>query len=203
MTIRSLVLAQIGNHTTDYNTAIKPNHHLQNQMDIYKQTREGLRSALATLHTLQTKEHVSGEKRTSNGDTMEKPRTRACPAKKKKYTHDSSDNHNRIDCERIQPSVENQPKIKLQRKTVLSYHSMKRKNLVELCNKEGLPTNGTDEELKKRHSEFITLYNSECDAEYPRSVSDLIKEIKKRESGVKVGFFEFITVSIASEMFIL
>lgn len=91
----------------------------------------------------------------------------------------------------IQPQQQQQPphkkpKIALTRKTPISYHGLKRKKLIELCSKEGLHTNGSDEELKKRHSDYITLYNSECDAEYPRSGGELVMEIRRRENGRKV-----------------
>jgi hypothetical protein len=176
--------------------------------------REGLRNALARLNVLEKERVTQGtalngghavaptavkrkseEEEVGTGETRTSTRASRNASKKTKYTHDSSDsdNDNDSDFEVVEPPVENKqqsrPKVTLQRKTVASYHGLKRKKLVELCSKEGLPIDGSDEELKKRHSEFITLYNSECDAEYPRSVSELIKEIKKREVGRKVCCF--------------
>lgn len=74
----------------------------------------------------------------------------------------------------------------LKRKPTVTYHSMNRKKLVELCKKEGLETQGNEKELKQRHSDFITMNNSECDSEHPRSVKELLKEIKNRERSIKV-----------------
>lgn len=113
---------------------------------------------------------------------------RACnkEANRTKYidSGDSDDDDDNYDQQQQPPTKKT--KLSLQRKTIPSYHGMKRKKLTELCVKEGLPCNGSDEEMKKRHSDYITLYNSECDAAYPRSVGELVKEIKSRESGRKV-----------------
>ena len=85
------------------------------------------------------------------------------------------------------PSVAN-PKTKEHRckKPTVSYHSMNRKKLVDLCQKEGLDVTGNETELKHRHSYFITLYNSECDSEHPKPVKELLKEVKNREKAIKV-----------------
>jgi hypothetical protein len=175
--------------------------------------REGLRNALARLNVLEKERVTQGtalngghavaptavkrkseEEEVGTGETRTSTRASRNASKKTKYTHDSSDsdNDNDSDFEVVEHPVEDKrqskPKVVLQRKTLASYHGLKRKKLAELCSKEGLPTDGSDEELKKRHSEFITLYNSECDAAYPRSVSELVKEIKKREIGRKVCY---------------
>ena len=154
--------------------------------------REGLRSSLAKLDVLE-KGQQCGEKRKSEDDGKERSSKRACRNASKVTKYDCySDSDNDADEDYMQQpksaavKAVNKPKVTLQLKTVTNYHGLKRKKLVEICSKEGLPTNGTDEELKKRHSEFITLYNSECDSEHPRSVHELVKEIKKRESGRKV-----------------
>ena len=78
------------------------------------------------------------------------------------------------------------PRRKLQRKPIITYHKMKKKQLMDLCRKEGLSSQGNEQELKDRHSEFITLCNSECDSEHPRTVKELTMEIKKREKARKV-----------------
>jgi hypothetical protein len=192
----------------NYEDQIVPNHHFANQIENYKQMREGLRTALAKLTVLEKErsqggvlasghavESVAseGKRKANEVETTSSRRSSRQAAKKTRYTDDSSDDDNESDpdFEIVKPPAETKQrarqKITLQRKTVTSYHGMKRKKLMELCSKEGLPSNGSDEELKRRHSEFITLYNSECDAEYPRSVSELVKEIKKRENGRNVS----------------
>ena len=79
-----------------------------------------------------------------------------------------------------------QQKLLIKRKPTVSYHNLNKKKLVELCTKEGLPSTGKEDELKQRHSDFITLYNSECDSDHPRSVNELIRELKQREKFIKV-----------------
>mmetsp|Transcript_24518 Transcript_24518/g.52819 ORF Transcript_24518/g.52819 Transcript_24518/m.52819 type:complete len:491 (+) Transcript_24518:24-1496(+) len=84
------------------------------------------------------------------------------------------------------PQQLQQQQQQLKRKPTVSYHSMNKKKLVQLCQKEGLNTHGNDQELKQRHSGFITLYNSECDSEHPRSVKELVKEMKSKEMYIKM-----------------
>ena len=76
--------------------------------------------------------------------------------------------------------------IKLKRKPPVSYHNLNKKKLVELCSKEGLDVTGNETQLKQRHSDFIILYNSECDSDHPRSVKELVKELRNREKHIKV-----------------
>ena len=75
---------------------------------------------------------------------------------------------------------------KLKRKPPVSYHNLNKKKLVELCSKEGLDVTGNETQLKQRHSDFIILYNSECDSDHPRSVKELVKELRNREKHIKV-----------------
>jgi len=82
---------------------------------------------------------------------------------------------------------------KLKRKPPVSYHNMNKKKLVELCSKEGLDVTGNETQLKQRHSDFIILYNSECDSDHPRSVKELVKELKSREKHIKVCLCLYIS----------
>jgi len=75
---------------------------------------------------------------------------------------------------------------KLKRKPPVSYHNMNKKKLIELCSKEGLDVTGNETQLKQRHSDFIILYNSECDSDHPRSIKELVKELRNREKHIKV-----------------
>lgn len=50
------------------------------------------------------------------------------------------------------------------------------------CRQEGIRTDGNEEQLKKRHQEWIVLYNSETDAIEPRSAHALRYEFSKREA---------------------
>ena len=69
----------------------------------------------------------------------------------------------------------------LTRKNPTNYHGLRKKQLQQLCANEGLPTTGDESELKARHSEYIMLYNCECDSSHPRTVSELVKQVKANE----------------------
>lgn len=199
------LLRKIGNSEKNYESNLKANHHFANQVENYKQMREDLRSSLARLSVLERERSsaltggasdvAEGERKhnVEEIETSSSNRSTRRAAKRTKYIDDSSegDSDNDSDFKMVEPesTQQNKSKITLIRKTMITYHGMKRKNLVELCRKEGLSTKGNDDDLKKRHSDFITLYNSECDAEHPRSVDQLIQEIKKREIGLKVRQF--------------
>ena len=71
------------------------------------------------------------------------------------------------------------------RKPTISYHNLKRKQLLNLCTTENLPTTGTDTELKHRHSEYILLYNSQCDSQHPMSEREVVVTVMKEEKGRK------------------
>lgn len=73
------------------------------------------------------------------------------------------------------------PNVQLRQKAPVMYHGMKKKKLVALCAQEKLSTQGTEQELKNRHMEFLTLYNAECDAQNPRSHAELAKLMEDRE----------------------
>jgi hypothetical protein len=49
------------------------------------------------------------------------------------------------------------------------------------CEKEGLSTDGSEQELKERHVAFITLFNAETDSINPRSEVELRLVIRNRE----------------------
>lgn len=71
------------------------------------------------------------------------------------------------------------------RKPPISYHNLKRPKLIQLLKSSNLPTNGTDSELQHRHSEYILLYNSQCDSAHPMSEQEVIATILKEEKGRK------------------
>mmetsp|Transcript_8027 Transcript_8027/g.17885 ORF Transcript_8027/g.17885 Transcript_8027/m.17885 type:complete len:510 (+) Transcript_8027:1509-3038(+) len=211
-------------NSNDYENALIPNHHLENQLDIYKRMRDELRSSLVRLDVLEKEKAAGvwgvaaeGKKKKKSGncgrkrrrpkknesdssddeDFFDEEETRSskrvsgrAAAKKQNYSS-SSDSDDDDDYEperkpaaatsRTSQSHNNHVVVKLQRKPIPNYHGLKRKRLQELCTNEGLDNNGTDDDLKRRHSEFITLYNSECDSSHPRSPSELAKEITRRD----------------------
>jgi hypothetical protein len=73
------------------------------------------------------------------------------------------------------------------RRTAVRYYGLKKKKLVELCQKEGLSTLGNEATLIQRHTEFCLLVSAECDAEHPRFEEELRKELSKREAHKNVS----------------
>lgn len=69
------------------------------------------------------------------------------------------------------------------------YNGMKRKKLQEKCREFGLSDQGTDQQLKARHQEYVNLYNAECDSSYPRSAEELVKLIHDREMAIRVSAY--------------
>jgi hypothetical protein len=65
--------------------------------------------------------------------------------------------------------------------TRVMYKGKKKSQLVGLCRTAGLSTSGDESDLLKRHSEYITLYNSECDSLQPRSNSELLAIMNARD----------------------
>ena len=74
-----------------------------------------------------------------------------------------------------------QPPMTLQKRPSTHYSSLKKKQLQELCAREGLPTNGTEEDLKARHHLFVTLWNAETDSIQPKTPAELVDEVARRE----------------------
>jgi hypothetical protein len=97
-----------------------------------------------------------------------------------KMPHDRTMSSERI------PPMQQRKHAQLRRKATVAYHTMNKKKLVDICRIEGLSTLGNEAELRQRHSDYITLYNSECDSEHPRSVGALLNEIRSREISIKV-----------------
>ncbi|GAX15333.1 hypothetical protein FisN_8Lh374 [Fistulifera solaris] len=80
-----------------------------------------------------------------------------------------------------QPPQPQQPPRRMTKKNPVLYHSLKKKQLQELCRKEGLSIHGSDTELKLRHQAFLELYNAECDSRTPRTHAELLQDLAHRE----------------------
>jgi hypothetical protein len=91
-------------------------------------------------------------------------------------------------------------RIQLQRRAPTRYYGLSRKKLQELCAKDKLPTNGSEEELKQRHADFYLMLNAECDAEFPRSEAALREELIERENTKKVSCRIFVDSYIYSSV---
>jgi E3 ubiquitin-protein ligase RAD18 len=75
----------------------------------------------------------------------------------------------------------------MKRKPPFIFHSSKRAQLIRWCKENELPSGGTDEERKSRLRLFVDLWNAECDAMNPRSRSELVNELTRREQREKVS----------------
>jgi hypothetical protein len=100
---------------------------------------------------------------------------------------DEDDDDNALTKEQLEVSVTTPPAEQPRRtkKRLVSYRPLKKKQLQELCAKEGLHAVGSDKELIARHETFTNLYNSECDSFQPRSHQELLEEVRRREKARK------------------
>ncbi|KAK7792122.1 hypothetical protein R5R35_009652 [Gryllus longicercus] len=67
----------------------------------------------------------------------------------------------------------------------LVYHLLPDKDLRKKLQELGLGTTGDRATLINRHKRYTLLYNSECDSLKPRSVAEIIKQMKKEEEEEK------------------
>ena len=81
------------------------------------------------------------------------------------------------------------------RRSQTFYTKIKRKQLVHLCEKEGLNSKGSDKVLESRHRAFVTLVNSECDASLPRSCKEIVKMVHDRERSEMVRHSIYFALS--------
>lgn len=60
----------------------------------------------------------------------------------------------------------------------LNFSTMKKKQLLDLCRKRGLPSNGTEEELKELHRRYVVKHNAELDnTNGPRTPAEVVTEL--------------------------
>jgi E3 ubiquitin-protein ligase RAD18 len=98
--------------------------------------------------------------------------------------HDNNENDD--DCVIVVEEEKKAPRLKKMGKTI--YHGLKKKQLQDKCRQCGLSTRGDEKQLRERHQEYVTLYNSECDSFQPRSKEDLLRLMQEREKARKVRF---------------
>ena len=68
------------------------------------------------------------------------------------------------------------------------YNGKTKKQLIELCTEVGISTHGISNDesaLKKRHFDFIALYNAECDSLRPRSHEELLHLLAQQQSNIQ------------------
>lgn len=207
--------------SSDYEKGILPNKQLEQLVDAYTHCRDQMRESLVRLDLLE-KEKSLGKDNAAVGrhkvvrevgkekESRSSKRDRAMVQKADYFSDSDRDEDDGADDEYarklptsrlgvVKPKLSQQGQHQLKRKPIVNYHGLKKQKLAELCRKEGLNTHGNDAELKKRHSDFITLYNSECDSAHPRSVGELREEIRNKEMAIMVRrrMFECIVSFLA------
>ncbi|KAG8185892.1 hypothetical protein JTE90_028893 [Oedothorax gibbosus] len=78
-----------------------------------------------------------------------------------------------------------------ERKTLpkLVYHLLSDKEIRKKLKEHGLSTSGDRQTLIRRHKNFLTLYNANCDSLTPKPVSELILELEKQELEERLNSF--------------
>ncbi|NXN25835.1 RAD18 ligase, partial [Nycticryphes semicollaris] len=61
------------------------------------------------------------------------------------------------------------------------YNLLSDRDLRKKLKEHGLSTQGTRQQLVKRHQEFVHMYNAQCDSLHPKSVAEVVKELEKNE----------------------
>ncbi|XP_010001657.1 PREDICTED: E3 ubiquitin-protein ligase RAD18 [Chaetura pelagica] len=61
------------------------------------------------------------------------------------------------------------------------YNLLSDRDLKKKLKEHGLSTQGTRQQLIKRHQEFVHMYNAQCDALNPKSVAEVVKELERNE----------------------
>ena len=70
----------------------------------------------------------------------------------------------------------------LRKLPLVNYAGLKRKQLLDLCQKAGLSTKGKDIQLKERHQSFVTFWNSEMDGITTiKSAKEILRDFNDRE----------------------
>ncbi|XP_060095586.1 E3 ubiquitin-protein ligase RAD18 isoform X2 [Heteronotia binoei] len=61
------------------------------------------------------------------------------------------------------------------------YNLLSDRDLRKRLKQHGLSTQGTKQQLIKRHQEFVHMYNAQCDSLNPKSVEEIVKELENNE----------------------
>ncbi|XP_037240079.1 E3 ubiquitin-protein ligase RAD18 isoform X4 [Falco biarmicus] len=67
------------------------------------------------------------------------------------------------------------------------YNLLSDRELKKKLKEHGLSTNGTRQQLIKRHQEFVHMYNAQCDSLNPKSVAEVVKQLEKNEK-IRIQF---------------
>ena len=159
-----------GGGSTDYERGILPNPQLEQQVDHYSRCREPLRSSLVRLDVL---DGGGGD----DGNVLP-------PSSKGRDASGAVDDS-------AEPAPggsagDPPPRPRPKRRPTHRYHGLSRKKLAALCRADGLDAKGDEATLRRRHADFVTRYNAECDATRPRSAAAVARDVQGRERAIQV-----------------
>uniref|UniRef100_A0A5F9CDS4 RING-type E3 ubiquitin transferase n=1 Tax=Oryctolagus cuniculus TaxID=9986 RepID=A0A5F9CDS4_RABIT len=61
------------------------------------------------------------------------------------------------------------------------YNLLSDRDLKKKLKQHGLSTQGSKQQLIKRHQEFVHMYNAQCDALHPKSAAEIVQELENME----------------------
>ena len=153
---------------------LKKNHFVQKMLD-YLMTTDEFKTKQE-----ETSKVESRSKRKVNTDTVD------CPICAKQVLLKDINKHMDSNCKLFMKIQHEYTK-----KGSVPYDLYKTPQLKQMLQQDGLQTVGDRRQLIKRHSYYVELFNSNCDAKNPKSMSELQKmvtEWEKTSSGTKLVF---------------
>ncbi|KAG9471576.1 E3 ubiquitin-protein ligase RAD18 [Eleutherodactylus coqui] len=61
------------------------------------------------------------------------------------------------------------------------YNLLSERDLRKRLKEVGLSTQGSKQQMTRRHQEFVHMYNAQCDSLHPKSAAEIVSEIEKNE----------------------
>lgn len=92
----------------------------------------------------------------------------------------------------ISTAIESRSRNKMKPMAMISLHGIKKKKLITMLEKHGLPSHGSDSDRRARYKQFVDLWNSECSAMNPRDGRELVNLLISRERQEKVSKFDIV-----------
>ncbi|KAJ5947215.1 DNA repair protein (RadR) [Penicillium verhagenii] len=76
------------------------------------------------------------------------------------------------------PRAQNSPNKQLNRLPTLNYDVMNQSQLRKKFKELGIPAEGAKDLMKRRHTEWVNLWNANCDSQNPKSRMQLLRELR-------------------------
>ena len=169
------------------NDSLLPNRSIEEVATKFKNVRGNLLPALSSLHRRSGEEVCVARKQDTERSAPPSPRSQSDRRIARSSPAESIVTEEK---ENSDPELTQTQPLKARKKLPTTfYNGMKRKKLQEKCREFGLSDQGTDQQLKARHQEYVNLYNAECDSSYPRSAEELVKLIHDREMAIRVSAY--------------